>query len=137
MEDAQQHFLGNVAQKAIIEREGKILVCLGIGDSVWEFPGGRLHRGEAPVAGILREIKEELGITIRDVKPFRVEPSFHFKSNMEQVFIAYRCTCDDTPLTVDQTEVQEVKWVTRAELKDLPMFDDCRLVVAALVEEMV
>jgi len=129
MADRSNHFVGNVAQKAIIEKDGKILVCRGIGDTVWEFPGGRLHMGEAPVDGLVREIQEELGITLRDVKPFRVEPSFHYKSNMQQVFIAYTCTYDGAELVVDSNEIEELKWISREELKMLPMFDDCRAVV--------
>ncbi len=124
MEDAHKHFLGNVAQKAIIEKDGRILVCRGIGDKVWEFPGGRLHTGEDPIAGIAREIKEELGIDIKEIKPFYVGPSFHYKSNMHQVFVAYTCTYDGSPLVIDPSEIEEFKWVTRGELKTLPMFED-------------
>ena len=128
MEDKKKHFLGNVAQKAIIENDGKILVCRGIGDKVWEFPGGRLHAGEAPVEGIAREIREELGLEIKNIKPFRVEPSFHYKSNMHQVFIAYTCTCENVQIKADVTEVEEIRWVSKEELKTLPMFDDCNSV---------
>lgn len=134
MEDKKKHFLGNVAQKAIIEKDGKILVCRGIGDKVWEFPGGRLHEGEAPVEGIAREIQEELGIEIKNIKPFRVEPSFHYKSNMHQVFIAYTCTCDSANIQADTTEIEEMKWVSKEELKDLPMFEDCDAVKVALLQ---
>lgn len=137
MEDAHKHFVGNVAQKAIIEKDGKILVCRGVGDAVWEFPGGRLHVGESPVEGITREIKEELGIDITDVRPFRVEPSFHYKSNMRQVFIAYTCTYADTEMKIDASEVEELQWLSREELRGLPMFDDCKGVVNALVEKIV
>ena len=136
MEDKNQHFLGNVAQKAIIEKDGKIFVARGIGDKVWEFPGGRLHMGEEPVEGIAREVKEELGLTITNITPFKIEKSFHFKSNMHQVFIAYRCTCDDVALKVDSSEVEEWKWISREELKNLPMFDDCKNVAGALIEEI-
>ena len=135
MGDKSKHFLGNVAQKAIIEKDGKILVCRGIGDKVWEFPGGRLHAGEAPVEGIAREIKEELGLEIKNIRPFRVEPSFHFKSNMHQVFIAYTCTCNSTQIKADAAEVEEMKWVSKEELQALPMFDDCQSVKAALLQE--
>lgn len=135
MEDKTKHFLGNVAQKAIIESDGKILVCRGIGDTVWEFPGGRLHAGEAPVEGIAREIREELGLEIKNIKPFRVEPSFHYKSNMHQVFIAYTCTCDNIQIKADTTEVEELKWMPKEELKNLPMFDDCEAVKTALLEK--
>ncbi len=133
MEDKKKHFLGNVAQKAIIENSGKILVCRGIGDKVWEFPGGRLHAGEAPVEGIAREIREELGLEIKNIKPFRVEPSFHYKSNMHQVFIAYTCTCDDVQIRTDATEVEEMKWVSKKDLQTLPMFDDCDSVKKAFL----
>ena len=134
MEDKSKHFLGNVAQKAIIEKDGKVLVCRGIGDKVWEFPGVRLHAGEAPVEGIVREIREELGIEIKKVQPFRVEPSFHYKSNMHQVFIAYTCTCDNTQIKADAAEVEEMKWVSKEELQTLPMFDDCQSVKVALLQ---
>ena len=131
MEDHSKHFVGNVAQKAIIEKDGKILVCRGIGDNVWEFPGGRLHEGEAPVDGIIREVKEEFGISITDVKPLRVLPSYHYKSNMHNVYIAYTCTYDGSPITANE-EIEEYKWATRAELKKLPMFDDGKEVVTSL-----
>jgi len=79
--DAQTpHFVGKITQKAIIEHDGKILVCRGIGDKIWEFPGGRLNEGEAPVEGIAREIKEELGLEIKNIRPLCVEPSFHIKN---------------------------------------------------------
>ena len=127
-----------MAQKALIEKDGKILVCRGMGDEVWEFPGGRLHDGETPVEGIVREIKEELGIVVTDIRPLFVGPSFHYKDNAEQVYIAYICSYDGSPLKVDAAELEEVKWVSREELKTLPMFEDAGTVgtVRAFLAQM-
>jgi 8-oxo-dGTP diphosphatase len=51
---------------AVIERNGKILVGQRRkSDShglKWEFPGGKVERGEIPVAALARELSEELGI---------------------------------------------------------------------------
>jgi 8-oxo-dGTP diphosphatase len=51
---------------AVIERDAKILIGQRKrGDShglKWEFPGGKVERGESPASGLLRELREELGI---------------------------------------------------------------------------
>lgn len=122
-----QHFVGNVAQKAIIEKDGTILVCRGIGDTVWQFPGGRLHAGESPHDGLIREVKEEFGIDITVIAPVAVIRSYHGKSASWQVFVAYRCTIpEDAAVVMDPAESEESQWVAPAQLKTLPMFDDCR-----------
>lgn len=54
---------------AVIERDGKILIgqrrktdSHGL---KWEFPGGKVERGETPAAALARELEEELGIQAR------------------------------------------------------------------------
>jgi len=51
---------------AVIEKDGKILIAKRkAGDRLggkWEFPGGKLGRGETPEECLRRELKEELDI---------------------------------------------------------------------------
>ncbi len=51
---------------AVIQRDAKILIGQRRrGDShglKWEFPGGKVERGESPASGLARELREELGI---------------------------------------------------------------------------
>ena len=55
-----------VVVAGLIWRDGKILICQRKPDDAfpgkWEFPGGKIERGEAPEAALARELEEELGI---------------------------------------------------------------------------
>ena len=60
----------NVAA-AIIRQGDKILSCQrGYGEfkDGWEFPGGKLESGESGEQAIVREIQEELEVTIGDLE---------------------------------------------------------------------
>jgi 8-oxo-dGTP diphosphatase len=50
----------------LIEKRGRLLICQRRRGSLfelqWEFPGGKLHEGESPEAGLARELREELGV---------------------------------------------------------------------------
>jgi len=51
--------------KAILSHDGNVLLVQHTyGPKRWELPGGGLHRREAPLDGIRREIREELGVDL-------------------------------------------------------------------------
>lgn len=65
--------------KAAIFRNGKYLMGVRQDNGKWTEPGGHLNKGEDPLSGVVREVKEETGMTIpakdfllmghKDVKP--------------------------------------------------------------------
>ena len=57
-----------VTAAAIVDADGRVLLAQRPeGKSLagmWEFPGGKVEAGETPEAALIRELNEELGITI-------------------------------------------------------------------------
>ena len=64
----------DVAVGVLIGERGRFLLTSRPAGKVyagwWEFPGGKLERGETVEAALARELHEELGIDVDDVRPW-------------------------------------------------------------------
>ena len=58
-----------VAACALVDADGRVLIAQRPeGKSMaglWEFPGGKVEKGETPEETVIRELQEELGITTK------------------------------------------------------------------------
>lgn len=102
----------------VIEQEGKILITKrAAGDKrggLWEFPGGKVEKGEKPEECLIREINEELEILI-EVKNHIIDSEYKY----EDIHInlrAYRAIYlgGDIKLNVHE----DYKWVEAENLCD-------------------
>jgi len=109
------HVVGDFGQKALIVKDGKVLMCKGVGDAVWDFPGGRLHVGEDPKEGLIRELREELGVETEIGEPFYASVWYGAKSGMPRIFVVYMVALADSSIefSVAQDELEAIVWVDK------------------------
>ena len=75
---------------------------------------GFVEPGETIEEAVAREVKEEAGITVRDVRYIASQP-WPFPS---QLMIGCTSIAVDEDITIDATELEEARWFTRAELEE-------------------
>jgi 8-oxo-dGTP diphosphatase len=105
-----------IVTAAVIERAGAYLVTRRPRgthlEGFWEFPGGKCDAGETLEACLVREIEEELGVTVRvDAEVFSV--THEYPERVVQLhFFACELAGDPRALLG-----QEMRWVPRSELR--------------------
>ena len=112
-----------VAACALIDPQGRVLIAeRPKGKSMaglWEFPGGKVEANERPEETVVREMREELGVSIdkNSLSPFifasHTYPDFHL---LMPVFLCRRWEGEISP-----REGQKVAWVRPNELDRYPM----------------
>ncbi len=101
---------------AILARDGKVLIARRpatdrLADK-WEFPGGKVEKGESPEACLARELREELGIETH-VGGFVGESCYDYE-HVSIRLLAYRVYWDAGelhPMVHD-----EIRWASLGEL---------------------
>ncbi|WP_206680092.1 NUDIX domain-containing protein [Aeromicrobium phoceense] len=53
-----------IGQGILRDRDGRVLLCELTYKREWDLPGGVVEVGESPATGLVRELEEELGITV-------------------------------------------------------------------------
>ncbi len=100
----------------LVEHEGKLLLGRQpkFPPRVFSALAGFVEPGESVEEAVAREVKEEAGIAVRDVRYVASQP-WPFPS---QLMIGCHAMAEDDALTLDHTELEEARWFTRAELEE-------------------
>lgn len=94
----------------------------------WEFPGGKLAAGEAPMAGLARELAEELGVAVHAAEPLiELTHDYPDRRVVLHVFRVTRWTGEPAGL-----EGQPLRWVAVEQLATAGILPADQPVIAAL-----
>ena len=112
-----------VAACALVDPDGRVLLAQRPpGKSMaglWEFPGGKVEAGERPEDALIRELKEELAITVREACLAPLTFASHCYPDFHLLMPLYICRRWDG--FVHAAEGQVIKWVRVNELRNYEM----------------
>lgn len=112
-----------VVAAALVDPVGRVLVQQRAPGramaGLWEFPGGKLERGETPEAALARELHEELGVDIAEAALHPATFASAALGDRHLLLLLYLVRAwSGHPRALDATAL---RWEHPADLRALPM----------------
>ena len=122
----------HVIAGTLFDQDGRVLIAQRPRGSHmagrWEFPGGKLAFGEDPLAGLTRELAEELGVTVHAARPLiRLHHAYPDRRVLLDVW-----TVTDYSGVPQGLDAQALDWVKPDDLPDRNLLEADRAIVTAL-----
>ncbi len=78
----------------------------------WSFPGGKIELGESPEQCVHREMKEELGVNLKNLNRFG-----QTKSKIDnKIIYCYECDLLDEEINIKEDEILKASWFLKDAL---------------------
>lgn len=111
---------------AILRNDDTVLMCHRHPDrewvpNLWDFPGGHIEAHETPQTALVRELKEELGVTV-DAPSRPADEVLEFKTESVRLavwFIDYNGPIENRCAE----EHDEIRWVSIDDAAELDLAD--------------
>ena len=112
-----------VSACALIDPDNRVLIAQRPAGKpmagLWEFPGGKVEPGERPEETLIRELREELGIEVKEACLAPLTFASHAYDDFHLLMPLYICRRWEG--TVTPQEGQKVAWVRANKLRDYEM----------------
>jgi 8-oxo-dGTP diphosphatase len=112
-----------VAACALIDADGRVLIAERPAGKpmagLWEFPGGKVEAGERPEETLIRELHEELGITVHEACLAPLTFASHSYPDFHLLMPLYVCRRWEGQVTARHHT--RIAWVRPNKLRDYPM----------------
>ena len=94
----------------------------------WEFPGGKLERGESFYDAIIRELEEELGIKVKS-KDLSIIDNVSHSYELNSVVVMAVFYIRKWTGIVKAKEGQQIQWLTAADLSKVKFLEGSKTIL--------
>lgn len=112
-----------VVCSAFIKKDDRFLMVYDPRFKMWRVPGGRVQNDERLEETLLREMKEELNVDIKEFKFLgfgQDEPyKYDIGRKVPRLIMFFLVTEFSGDIKLDPEEAQDSKWLTMEEIKNL------------------
>lgn len=112
-----------VVAAALVDADNRVLIAQRPAgkqlEGLWEFPGGKLEEGERPEEALIRELREELGIVVREPCLAPLTFASHAYTSFHLLMPLYVCRRWEG--MVEGRDGQALKWVRAGKLREIEM----------------
>ena len=133
MDFAKQSIKTSVVACIIDDKQRVLLTrrCIEPFCSQWVMPGGKIDHGEAILAALHREVREEVGLEVHVEGLIDVYEHLGVGSrNDHYVILYYRCSPASFTLRPNGAEVTEALWAPAERLPGMLLPPGCRYILA-------
>lgn len=111
-----------IAITAIIKYGDKLLIIKRNANEIahpgkWAIPGGKAERGETVMDALKREVKEEVGLDIEDVKEFINDYTFVRPDGHNVIGFTFLVTATSDSVKLGE-DLDDFKWILPEELEE-------------------
>jgi 8-oxo-dGTP diphosphatase len=109
-----------MAVGAVVVEQGRVLLVRRGAEPLkghWSLPGGLLELGEPLIDGVMREVREETGLTVEPIELIELLDRIHREEKRVRyhyVIADYLCRVSGGALQA-ASDAEAVRWVERAE----------------------
>lgn len=125
-----RHPTTNGALVAIWSR-GQVLLVRNSYVPYYSAPGGYMHRTESPRTAAVRELREEVGLTVApEALQLALDLAHEWEGKLDHVRIFNLVLRERPEIRIDHREVVEARWFDPAQLEGLNVFPPLARVIA-------